>query len=155
GQSVYGSDGATLDHIRRQIGYVFQYAALFDSMTVYENVVQGISDEEQKREPQDELLRRVCESLESVNLEPEIVLNKLPSALSGGMRKRVGLARALVGRPQIILYDEPVTGLDPVNSASVSRLIVEIAERTRVTSILVTHDIEQALEISDRVALLE
>jgi phospholipid/cholesterol/gamma-HCH transport system ATP-binding protein len=155
GQSVYETDGTTLDHIRRQIGYVFQYAALFDSMTVYENVVQGISDEEQKRERPDELLRRVCESLESVNLEPEVVLNKLPSALSGGMRKRVGLARALVGRPQIILYDEPVTGLDPVNSASVSRLIVEIAERTRVTSILVTHDIEQALEISDRIALLE
>jgi phospholipid/cholesterol/gamma-HCH transport system ATP-binding protein len=155
GESVFATDGATLDRIRRQIGYVFQYAALFDSMTVYENVLQGISDEEQQRERPKDLLRRVCESLESVNLEPEIVLNKLPSALSGGMRKRVGLARALVGRPQIILYDEPVTGLDPVNSASVSRLIVEIAERTHVTSILVTHDIEQALEISDRVALLE
>jgi phospholipid/cholesterol/gamma-HCH transport system ATP-binding protein len=155
GQSVYEADGATLDQIRRQIGYVFQYAALFDSLTIYENVLQGISDEEQKRERPEVLLRRVCDTLESVNLEPDVVLNKLPSALSGGMRKRVGLARALVGRPQIILYDEPVTGLDPVNSAAVARLIVEISERTRVTSILVTHDIEQALEISDRVALLE
>src|SRR5262249_54838396 len=143
------------EHIGRQIGYVFQYAALFDSMTVYENVLQGISDAEQKRERPEVLLRRVCETLESVNLEPEVVLNKLPSTLSGGMRKRVGLARALVGKPQIILYDEPVTGLDPVNTAAVSRLIVEIAERTHVTSILATHDIQQAPAISNRIALLE
>ena len=89
-----------------------------------------------------------------MNLDPALVLKKLPSELSGGMRKRVGLARAIVGRPEILLYDEPVTGLDPVNSAAVSRLILEIRDRTRVTSIVVTHDIEQALEISDRVALL-
>ena len=82
------------------------------------------------------------------------MLKKLPSELSGGMRKRVGLARAIVGRPEILLYDEPVTGLDPINTATISRLIMEIRERTHVTSIVVTHDIEQALEISDRVALL-
>jgi phospholipid/cholesterol/gamma-HCH transport system ATP-binding protein len=155
GESVYHSGGDALDRIRRKVGYVFQYAALFDSMTVYENVSLGLSDAELKRLPGQEVLRRVVESLEDVNLDADIVLNKLPSALSGGMRKRVGLARAIVGRPQIILYDEPVTGLDPVNSAAVSRLIVEIAEKTHVTSILVTHDIEQALEVSDRVALLE
>jgi phospholipid/cholesterol/gamma-HCH transport system ATP-binding protein len=155
GESVYHSGGEALDRIRRKVGYVFQYAALFDSMTVYENVSLGLSDAELKRLPTEEVLRRVVESLEDVNLDPEIVLNKLPSTLSGGMRKRVGLARAIVGRPQIILYDEPVTGLDPVNTAAVSRLIVEIAEKTHVTSILVTHDIEQALEITDRVALLE
>ncbi len=89
-----------------------------------------------------------------MNLDPALVLHKLPSELSGGMRKRVGLARAIVGRPEILLYDEPVTGLDPVNTATISRLILEIRERTHVTSIVVTHDIEQALEISDRVALL-
>jgi phospholipid/cholesterol/gamma-HCH transport system ATP-binding protein len=155
GESVYHSGREALERIRRKVGYVFQYAALFDSMTVYENVAQGLSDAELRRLRREEVLLRVVESLEDVNLEPEIVLNKLPSALSGGMRKRVGLARAIVGRPQIILYDEPVTGLDPVNTAAVSRLIVEIAEKTRVTSVLVTHDIEQALEISDRVALLE
>ena len=94
-------------------------------------------------------------SLEDVNLDPEVVLGKLPSELSGGMRKRVGIARAIVGEPQILLYDEPVTGLDPVNAAAVDRLICEIAERTGVTSIVVTHDIEGALSISDRVALLE
>jgi len=90
-----------------------------------------------------------------VNLEPAQVLGKLPSELSGGMRKRVGLARAIVGRPQILLYDEPVTGLDPVNTAAVSHLIRDIRDRTHVTSIIVTHDIEQALEISDRIALLQ
>ncbi|MGD8898190.1 MAG: ATP-binding cassette domain-containing protein, partial [Acidobacteriota bacterium] len=87
--------------------------------------------------------------------DPRQVMNKLPAELSGGMKKRVGLARTIVGRPEILLYDEPVTGLDPVNTAAVSRLIRDIREKTGVTSIIVTHDIEQALEISDRVALLE
>ena len=155
GESVYHSGRDTLDRIRRKVGYVFQYAALFDSMSVYENVSLGISDAELSRLPSQEVLRRVVESLEDVNLDPDVVLNKLPSALSGGMRKRVGLARAIIGRPQIILYDEPVTGLDPVNTAAVSHLIEEIAEKTHVTSILVTHDIEQALDISNRIALLE
>ena len=86
----------------------------------------------------------MCEALEEVNLDPAIVLNKLPAELSGGMRKRVGLARAIVGQPEILLYDEPVTGLDPVNTAAIEHLITEIGERTRVTSIVVTHDIEGA-----------
>lgn len=154
GHSVYGSDGGTLDQIRRKVGYVFQYAALFDSMNVYENVMTGLPDAEVKRGRSTEVLRKVCDALEDVNLDPAAILQKLPSELSGGMRKRVGLARAIVGRPEILLYDEPVTGLDPVNSAAISRLILEIRDRTRVTSILVTHDIEQALDISDRVGLL-
>ena len=95
-------------------------------------------------------------SLEDVNLDPAVVLTKLPAELSGGMRKRVGLARAIVGEPQILLYDEPVTGLDPVNAAAVDRLITRDRASARgVTSIVVTHDIEGALEISDRVALLD
>jgi len=155
GVSVFHSGGAALERIRRKVGYVFQYAALFDSLSVYENVSLGLSDAELESLGSREVLRRVCESLEDVNLDPAAVLRKLPSELSGGMRKRVGLARAIVGRPEIILYDEPVTGLDPVNSAAVSRLIVEIADKTHVTSVLVTHDIEQALEISRRIALLE
>ena len=155
GVSVFHSGGAALERIRRKVGYVFQYAALFDSLSVYENVSLGLSDAELETLGSREVLRRVCESLEDVNLDPGAVLRKLPSELSGGMRKRVGLARAIVGRPEIILYDEPVTGLDPVNSAAVARLIVEIADKTHVTSILVTHDIEQALEISQRIALLE
>ena len=153
--SVVSASRDVLHQIRRKVGYVFQYAALFDSMNVYENVVQGLRDDDQQALGKDEILRRVCESLEDVNLDPDFVLPKLPSELSGGMRKRVGLARALVGRPEIILYDEPVTGLDPVNSATVDQLIVQIAEKTKVTSIVVTHDILGALEISDRVALLD
>ena len=155
GVSVYQSDHRTLAAIRRQVGYVFQYAALFDSLTVYENLLMGLPDSERLRDRSPEVLRRVAEALEDVNLDPAHVLHKLPAELSGGMRKRVGLARAIVGRPQILLYDEPVTGLDPVNTASVSQLIQKIRERRSVTSIVVTHDIEGALEFSDRVALLE
>ena len=155
GQSVFGSGRRALEKIRRKIGYVFQYSALFDSMTVCENVCQGLPDDDARHFRSPEVLRRVCEALEAVNLEPSRVINDLPGELSGGMRKRVGLARAIIGRPQILLYDEPVTGLDPVNSAIVSLLINDIQERMRVTSIVVTHDIEQAIEISDRIALLE
>jgi phospholipid/cholesterol/gamma-HCH transport system ATP-binding protein len=154
GHSVYASDRSALQQIRRKVGYVFQYAALFDSMNVFENVVTGLPDGEARRARSPEVLRKVCDALEDVNLDPGLILWKVPSELSGGMRKRVGLARAIVGRPEILLYDEPVTGLDPVNTATISRLIQEIRERTHVTSIVVTHDIEQALEISDRVALL-
>jgi len=154
GVSVYNSDGDALAGIRRKVGYVFQYAALFDSMNVFENVCMGLPDGDARRSRSPEVFRKVCDALEDVNLDPALVLNKLPSELSGGMRKRVGLARAIVGRPEILLYDEPVTGLDPINTATISRLILEIRERSHVTSVLVTHDILQALEISDRVALL-
>ncbi|MGE5126389.1 MAG: ABC transporter ATP-binding protein [Betaproteobacteria bacterium] len=155
GVSVYSASREEIDAIRRKVGYVFQYAALFDSMTVYENLLMGLPDGEARHGRGPELLRRVSDALEDVNLDPFHVLQKLPAELSGGMRKRVGLARAIVGRPEILLYDEPVTGLDPVNTASVSRLILDIRERRPVTSIVVTHDVEGALEISDRVALLE
>ena len=150
GESVfYGGRGA-LARARRKVGYVFQNAALFDSMTVFENVAQGLEDAEQR-----EVVRRVVDALEHVNLDAAKVLRKLPSELSGGMRKRVGIARAIVGRPEILLYDEPVTGLDPVNGTVVHRLISQLAGELGVTSIIVTHDIEGALPISDRVALLD
>jgi phospholipid/cholesterol/gamma-HCH transport system ATP-binding protein len=155
GVSVGSAGRKGLEKIRRKIGYVFQYAALFDSMTVFENVCQGLPEEEAKNQRSPEVLRRVCEALEDVNLDPGHILNDLPAELSGGMRKRVGLARAIVGRPRIVLYDEPVTGLDPVNSAVVGLLITDIQERLKVTSVVVTHDIEQALGISQRIALLD
>jgi phospholipid/cholesterol/gamma-HCH transport system ATP-binding protein len=155
GVSVYHASREEVEAIRRKVGYVFQYAALFDSMTVYENLLMGLPDGDARRARDPEVLRKVSDALEDVNLDPFHVLQKLPAELSGGMRKRVGLARAIVGRPEILLYDEPVTGLDPVNTASVSALILSIRERRPVTSIVVTHDIQQALEISDRVALLE
>jgi phospholipid/cholesterol/gamma-HCH transport system ATP-binding protein len=155
GQSVYGSGSRGLAEVRRKVGYVFQNAALFDSMSVYENLLQGLPDAVQKKVGRAEVLGRVCASLEAVNLEPGHVLNKFPAELSGGMRKRVGLARTIVGEPRIILYDEPVTGLDPVNSAAVERLIRRIRERMGVTSLVVTHDIEGALGYCDRIALLD
>ena len=155
GQSVFGANADELQAIRRKAGYVFQNAALFDSMNVFENVAYGLPEGALKKLGRKEVTRRVSRSLEEVNLDPALVMAKLPAELSGGMRKRVGLARAIVGEPQILLYDEPVTGLDPVNAAAVDRLIADIAERTHVTSIVVTHDVEGALEISDRVSLLE
>ncbi len=155
GLSVFYGGPRALHQVRRKVGYVFQNAALFDSMTVLENVSQGLPDSELRLIGRRELILRVAEALEQVNLDPRQVLSKLPSELSGGMRKRVGLARAIVGRPSILLYDEPVTGLDPVNGAIVHRLIARIARELDVTSVLVTHEIEGALEISDRLALLE
>jgi len=144
-----------VEKVRKLVGYVFQNAALFDSMTVYENVAQGLTDAEQKEMGENEVLRRVVHSLELVNLNPATVMGKLPSALSGGMRKRVGIARAIVGEPEILLYDEPVTGLDPVNATVVHRLIANLDKNLGITGIIVTHDIEGALPISDRVALLD
>ncbi|MFH1567517.1 MAG: ATP-binding cassette domain-containing protein [Gemmatimonadota bacterium] len=155
GVSVFTSGRRALERIRRKIGYVFQHAALFDSMTVCENVCEGLPDEGARHVRTPEALKKVCEALEAVNLEPRLVVNELPAELSGGMRKRVGLARAIVGRPEILLYDEPATGLDPINSAVITRLIADIQERMNVTSIVVTHDVEQAFEISSRIALLD
>lgn len=155
GESVFGGGRKALERVRRKVGYVFQNAALFDSMTVYENVAQGLTDREMREMGDQEVLRRVAASLDHVNLSPNKVLGKLPSELSGGMRKRVGIARAIVGEPEILLYDEPVTGLDPVNATVVHRLIAQLAGELGVTSIIVTHDIEGSLPISDRVALLD
>jgi phospholipid/cholesterol/gamma-HCH transport system ATP-binding protein len=155
GESVVYGGGGALERARRKVGYVFQNAALFDSMTVFENVAEGIAEDELHRIRRSDLVDRVASALEHVNLDPAAVLGKLPAELSGGMRKRVGLARAIIGRPEILLYDEPVTGLDPVNSAVVHRMIARLAAELDVTSILVTHDIDGALGISDRIALLD
>jgi phospholipid/cholesterol/gamma-HCH transport system ATP-binding protein len=155
GESVYHSSPAGIRDLRRAVRYVFQYAALFDSLNIYDNVAMGLDPETIRTLDKKTMLDRIATSLENVNLDPGKVLSKLPAELSGGMRKRVGLARAIVGEPRIILYDEPVTGLDPVNAATVNRLIMSIAERTKVTSIVVTHDVPGALEMSHRVALLD
>jgi phospholipid/cholesterol/gamma-HCH transport system ATP-binding protein len=155
GESVVTASREKLQEIRRRVGYVFQNAALFDSMNVYENVAFGIQTGIAKELGRQEVLQRVVTALDDVNLDPALVMPKLPSELSGGMRKRVGLARAIVGRPEILLYDEPVTGLDPINAAAVDRLIKHIGDTKGVTSIVVTHDIEGGLALCDRVALLE
>ena len=155
GTSVYfGGDGAR-DVVRRQVGYVFQQAALFDSLNVYRNVEMGLPVDRLRRMGTVQAAREIWRALELVNLEPAEVLSIFPAELSGGMKKRVGIARAIVGRPRILLWDEPTTGLDPVNTAAVERLIKGLAEELRVTSVLVTHDVEGALWMCDRVAMLE
>jgi phospholipid/cholesterol/gamma-HCH transport system ATP-binding protein len=155
GESVFHNSRHALEKIRRKAGYVFQNAALFDSMTIFENVSQGIAEDELKGLRFRQVLGRVADALEMVNLDARAVLSKLPAELSGGMRKRVGIARAIVGRPEILLYDEPVTGLDPVNGAVVHQLIERLGRELGATSILVTHDIEGALPIANHVALLD
>lgn len=154
GESVYSSPEA-LAEAREKVGYVFQHAALFDSLNVYDNVAMGIPEKVLERQKRSITARKVWEALELVNLDPKIVLPKLPAEISGGMKKRVGIARAIVGRPRILLWDEPTTGLDPVNTAAVERLIVRLSEELDVTSLVVTHDIEGGLEICDRVAMLD
>ncbi|MBT8337777.1 MAG: ATP-binding cassette domain-containing protein [Gemmatimonadetes bacterium] len=155
GESVYFGDEGSLARARRKVGYVFQNAALFDSFNVFENVAMGIPEDVLKRMPRMELARRVWEAIELVNLDPIEVLEKIPSELSGGMRKRVGIARAIIGRPEILLWDEPTTGLDPINTAAVERLIVRLSDNLEVTSLVVTHDIEGGLLFCDRVAMLD
>jgi phospholipid/cholesterol/gamma-HCH transport system ATP-binding protein len=140
-----------LYEIRKMFGFLFQGAALFDSMTVEENVMLPIVESGQKVS-QSEMDKSVAEKLEMVGL-PGIQKNK-PSELSGGMRKRVGLARALVMNPQYILYDEPTTGLDPIMSDNIDDLIKELAGRLKVTSIVVTHDMFSVKNVADRVAMM-
>jgi phospholipid/cholesterol/gamma-HCH transport system ATP-binding protein len=154
GESVFAGGAESLARVRRQVGYVFQYAALFDSLSVFENVCMGLPESDLKRMSRQEAARHAWEALEIVNLEPRMVLGKLPAELSGGMKKRVGIARAIVGRPDILLWDEPTTGLDPVNTAAVERLIARLSRELEVTSMIVTHDIEGGLLMCDRVAML-
>lgn len=155
GESVYFGGKGALERARRQVGYVFQHAALFDSLNVYENVAMGIPEDVLQKQDRGTTGRQVWRALELVNLEPDEVLEKLPAELSGGMKKRVGIARAIVGRPRILLWDEPTTGLDPVNTAAVERLISQLSRELDVTSLVVTHDIEGGLLICDRVAMLD
>ena len=155
GMSVFHGRRGALEDVRRKTGYVFQYAALFDSLNVYENVVMGLPEAELVRLPQRDVARKVWDAIEIVNLEPNEVLAKIPAELSGGMKKRVGIARAIVGRPEILLWDEPTTGLDPINTTAIERLIHRLSEELEVTSLLVTHDIEGGLEMCDRVGMLE
>jgi len=138
--------------LRTTIGYVFQNGALFDSMNVFENIRLGITDEKANRDAA-YCAARVPECLALVNLAPETAA-KFPAELSGGMRKRVGIARAIAGRPKYLLYDEPTSGLDPVNADIIDSLVKHLAETLGVTSVMVTHDVRGAFRVSDRVALL-
>jgi phospholipid/cholesterol/gamma-HCH transport system ATP-binding protein len=136
--------------LRSNVGYVFQFAALFDSMSIGDNVAMGLRKEHKLSE--EEIQARVSESLELVDLPG--VESQMPAELSGGMRKRVGIARAIARRPKYILYDEPTTGLDPVTSAVIDQLMVRTREKLGVTSIVITHDMRSAYTVGSRIAML-
>lgn len=140
-----------LYELRGKIGYVFQFAALFDSLTVAENVAMGVRKQGKLTEAQ--IRDRVHEALELVDLD-DSVGEKLPSELSGGMRKRVGIARAIAFRPKYLLYDEPTTGLDPVTSAVIDDLMVRMQKQLGVTGIVITHDMRSAYTVGTRIAML-
>ena len=150
GQSIPMMNERQLLEVRRKFGMLFQSAALFDSMTVEENV--GFVLRREGKMPAAEISRRVAEVLELVNLPG--TQNKKPAELSGGMKKRVGLARALVYRPEILLYDEPTTGLDPIVSDSIDKLILSVCEKLKVTSVVVTHDMRSARTVGQRILML-
>jgi phospholipid/cholesterol/gamma-HCH transport system ATP-binding protein len=141
-----------LARLRSHIGYVFQNGALFDSMDVFENVRLGITDEEKYRDLEYSRAR-VLETLRLVNLAPE-TMQKFPAQLSGGMRKRVGIARAIAGSPKYVLYDEPTSGLDPVNADVIDQLVKRLDNELGVTSVMVTHDVRGAFRVADKLALL-
>ena len=151
GEEIVGLSERDLNEIRKRFGLLFQGAALFDSMTVGENV--GLALREHLRLGQAEVRRRVAERLEWVGLTG--VEGMKPASLSGGMRKRVGLARAIAMDPQYILYDEPTTGLDPILADAIHQLIRGLQRRLGVTSIVVTHDMSGAYKIADRMAMLD
>ena len=150
GQQVTGLDVKQLNEVRKSVGFLFQQAALYDSLTVEENVAfplnrhSTMSDADRKK--------RVRELLGSVGMDQD--LEKMPSEISGGMQKRVGLARALALDPEILLFDEPTAGLDPITAAEIGKLILELKQKRKMTAIVVTHDIRGAKVFSDRMVLI-
>ncbi|WPP52174.1 ABC transporter ATP-binding protein [Catalinimonas niigatensis] len=140
-----------LVELRRKVGYLFQGGALYDSMTVRENMRFPL-ERQLEPKPEDEMEALVVEGLESVGLKDSI--NKMPSELSGGMKKRIALARTLILRPEIMLYDEPTTGLDPVTSKEISQLLLDMRDRYNITSVIVTHDMASAEMTADNVFII-
>jgi phospholipid/cholesterol/gamma-HCH transport system ATP-binding protein len=152
GQDVAKMNDDQLTEVRRRIAYLFQGAALFDSLSVGENVAYGLREQFWEKMSNEEILARVEQSLALVGLPG--IESMRPSDLSGGMKKRVGLARTLALQPQVILYDEPTTGLDPINTARINHLIIAIQRTLKLTSVVVTHDMGTAFAVSDRLAMI-
>jgi phospholipid/cholesterol/gamma-HCH transport system ATP-binding protein len=149
GQVVHELDADGLAALRAHVGYVFQFAALFDSLSVADNIRLGLA---RRGLSPEEMRDRIHESLALVDLAG--AEERFPAELSGGMRKRVGIARAIALRPRYILYDEPTTGLDPVTSAVIDELMVRTRQELRVTGVVVTHDMRSAYTVGDRIAML-
>lgn len=150
GENIVPLDERDMVNVRKKMGMLFQGAALFDSLTVEENIAYPLR--ENANYPEDEIKEIVARNLELVGL-PDIE-DKMPSDLSGGMKKRVGLARAMAMNPKILLYDEPTTGLDPPNITRINHLIRNMQEQFGITGVIITHDVQSAFEISDRIAFL-
>jgi phospholipid/cholesterol/gamma-HCH transport system ATP-binding protein len=150
GQEVSHMDEDQLNEVRKKMGMVFQYSALFDFLTVGENVAFGLRQHTDASEK--DIEKNVSRKLKMVGLAG--YENLMPSELSGGMKKRVSLARAIAGNPSIVLYDEPTSGLDPIMSSVIDRLIVSCRDRLEITSVVVTHHMESAFSIADRIAMI-
>ena len=152
GQDIAGLSFTEALAVRQKMGMVFQSAALFDSMTVFENIAYPLREHTELNE--DEIEQRVREKLEFVDLDPNDVMEKLPAELSGGMKKRVGIARGMANNAEIMLYDEPTSGLDPLTTGTITRLIMKLQRELNVTSIVVSHDIRSVFRMATNVALL-
>ncbi|HML94787.1 MAG TPA: ABC transporter ATP-binding protein [Thermodesulfobacteriota bacterium] len=150
GEDIVPLEEKDLVHVRKKMGMLFQGAALFDSLTVQENIAYPLRENTEL--PENEIEEVVARNLELVGLPG--IEDKMPSDLSGGMKKRVGLARALAMNPKILLYDEPTTGLDPPNISRINQLVRNMQARFGITGVIITHDVQSAFEISDRVAFL-
>jgi phospholipid/cholesterol/gamma-HCH transport system ATP-binding protein len=152
GQDIAPMNDFQLNHVRKKFGMMFQYAALFDSMTVEENVIFPLVEHRRRQMSRGQMRKLVREKLESLGLFN--VEHKYPAELSGGMRKRVGLARAIVLQPEILFYDEPTTGLDPIASKNVDDMIAEISERLGVTTVVISHDMASTFRIGHQISML-
>lgn len=152
GEDVAKLDGVGLLNIRKKVGFLFQSGALFDSMNIYDNVAFPLREHTRLTESQ--IQKEVFSALDMVALEPNRVSRLYPDELSGGMRKRAGLARTIILKPQILLYDEPTTGLDPIISDQISQMIIKLQNEFKITSVLISHDIKEAFKCADYAAML-
>ncbi|MFP4332936.1 MAG: ABC transporter ATP-binding protein, partial [Campylobacterales bacterium] len=147
GVDVCKADLKTLFEARKKVGFLFQSGALFDSMGVYDNVAFPLR--EHTNDSKQTIDKKVYEALEMVGLKPNEVVKLFPDELSGGMKKRVGLARTIILRPEVILYDEPTSGLDPITSDLVTQMIKDLQERLNITSVLISHDVKESFKAGD------
>lgn len=152
GQEVTTMSRGELARLRQRIAMLFQGGALFDSLSVYDNVAYGLEEHFRREMDRNAVRERVAWALESVGLPG--IEEMQPADLSGGMRKRVALARSIAVQPEVVLYDEPTTGLDPINTARVNQLIMRLKRKLNITSVVVTHDMKSAFAISDQVAMV-